>query len=69
MKFLKQQCADGEQPAKNASSKTTSKTIYHRGTEDAEFYFVNCAVGAVNNKSKVTVFLSAAEGSYCLHAI
>ena len=31
------------------------KTIHHRGTEGTEFYFVNCAVGAVNNEKLFSV--------------
>jgi len=27
------------------------KIFHHRGTEDTEFYFVNCACGASNNES------------------
>ncbi len=38
-------------PAISASS----KTFHHRGTEGTEFYFVNSAIGAVNNKKVFSV--------------
>ncbi len=40
---------------KQHSKQTSSKAFHHRGTEDTEFYFVNCAYGAVNNKKFFSV--------------
>ncbi len=38
-----------------AGLKKRSKTCHHRGTEGTEFYFVNCAHGAVNNTNFFSV--------------
>ena len=32
-----------------------AKVFHHRGTEDTEFYFVNCACGVVNNMKLFSV--------------
>jgi len=39
----------------NISLKTL-KAIYHRGTENAEVYFVSDAVGVANNKKPFSVY-------------